>query len=213
MADTKISAFASSAPLDGTEIVALADGAANGRATIADIATYMSKKIAGNSGAAGAEETVMRLTANATNNTVTLAAFMTVTGVGAGSWHVYVHGVCQSAATTTGIAFAVNHTGTATSKNIEWSHFDTGTAASTGNLDHQVGGTSQIVAGMFNDGTLNTALIANGFGLANADARFEIQAMLNVTVSGSLEILFASEVAASQVLVGAETFLVLKKVS
>lgn len=166
-------------------------------------------RIAGNSGAAGADLTWQYLSSNAaSNNTTTLATVMTTTGVGAGLWRFRYTIRYQAAATTTGIGIAVNHTNTTTTFLTQSWFTSTGGAAATG-VNDQV---TAVNAGQMVEGKAervkNTVSSATaGVDTANADCMLILEGMVRVSVSGSLELRAASEVAASAITVMADTTL------
>lgn len=161
-------------------------------------------RVAGNSGAAGADITLQRLTANATANaTTTLATVMTTTGVGAGLWEFEYHVIYQAAATTTGVDFAVNHTGTLTSFVTTTIFATSGGAAANGLADQTGSNTASLLEGK-SQRTKGTKVGSSlGVDTANANMHYIIKGVMAVSVSGSLELQHASELAAStQVMAG-----------
>lgn len=173
-------------------------------------------RIAGSSGASGADITWQNLTSNsATCNTTALcAAIMTTTGVGAGTWKFKYTLIYQSAATTTGIGFGINHTGTVGEFQAMWSNATTGGAAATGIGDND----TTTVAGQLmeakHDNGLNAVIgsASAGVATANADVLAVLEGIIVVTGSGNLELKIASEVASSNVLVKADSTLELLKI-
>lgn len=148
----------------------------------------------------------------AANSTTTPATVMTTTSVGSGTW-VFKYVIrYQSAATTTGVDFAINHTGTVTA--FAWSSWfpTTGGTAATGAADQVQSNTANMV-----EGKAQRTLDAKGgatlsVDTANADMLYIIEGYMIVTANGDLELKHASEVAASsQVMAG--TSLELKKMS
>src|SRR5687768_12437681 len=128
-------------------------------------------RIAGASGAAGADFTVQRLTSDAAANaTVNLATVMTTTGVWAGTWRFRYVIRYRSTALTTGVKFAVNHTGVTGAFLSEWRFISTGAAAATGVADQ----VAAVVTGQMMEGkserVKNTASSASaGVDTINAD--------------------------------------------
>ena len=173
-------------------------------------------RIAGNSGAAGVDLTWQNLTANSTDCTTTAlcAAVMTTTGVGIGTWKFKYTLNYQTAATTTGIGIAVNHTGTATTPGIIWTHLTSGGAAATG-IGDDVAATAagQLIEGK-NGRTLNATIgsLTVGVVTANANTAAIVEGIVVVTASGNLELKVGSEVAASAVRIMANSTLELIKV-
>lgn len=174
-------------------------------------------RINGASGAAGADFTVQRLTANSADvTTVALsAAIMTTTGLGAGLWKAKWCLICQTAATTTGIGFGINHTGTVGEFRALVLTITTGAAAATGVADSD----TAVVAGQMaegkQEGVLNAVIGSTfaGVDTINTDFLVIVNALIEVTVSGDLELKIASEVAGSAVRVMAQSLLELVKVA
>lgn len=199
MADTKISALtAATAVVDANEF-AINEAGTSKKVTATNIATYLLKRIAGNSGAAGDYMTHQYLSTDALANSLTvLVTVMTTTGVGVGTWRFCYSIIYQSSSLTTGVGFAVNHTGTAT-KFISHSRFvSTGGAAATGTAD----GVAAVVAGQLVEGkaerAINTMSSATaGVDTINTNCLIEISGIIVVSASGSLELRHSSELAAS----------------
>lgn len=216
MADTKISALAAVASVVAAQEFAVNDAGVSKKATATQILDFMFTKIAGASGAAGPAMTLQKLTANSADvTTIALsAAVMTTTGLGVSLWLARYYLLYQTAVTTTGIGFGVNHTGTATLKAAKWHHTTTGGAAATGVGDD----VAATVVGQLEEGkhglTMNAVIGSASAGVAtiNATILAELIALVDVSVSGSLELKIASEVAASAVRIMAGSCLVLTKV-
>lgn len=170
-------------------------------------------RIAGNSGAAGADITWQNLTADAAANaTTTLATVMTTTGLGAGTWQFTYYIIYQSGVTTTGVKFAVNHTGTTGAFVSNWGMVTTGGTAATG-VGDQV---SAVNIGQMMEGkserVINTATTASaGVDTINANMLAVLEGLVVVTATGSLELKHASETANSTQVM-ADTSLVLRKI-
>ena len=169
----------------------------------------------GASGAAGEVETWQSLASNAAAiTTTTFGNVLTLTGVGVGTWNVEVHLRYQTAATTTGIRTAVQHTGTLSAFVSQSRFVSTGTAAATGVGDQVASvGVGQLVEGKseraHNTGSSGT----QGADTANADMYLIVNATLIVTATGSLVFRMASEVAASGVTAMAGTHMILRKIA
>lgn len=174
-------------------------------------------RISGNSGAAGSDYTVQVLTGNsATVNTVALSAsIMTTTSVGAGTWKLKYSVIFQSAGATNGIGFGINHTGTSTYfKAILFAITTGGTAATGIPTDASATAGGQMAEGK--TGTTINAIIGSTFtGVANAntDTMCVLEAIVKVTVSGSLEFKISSENAGTNVQVMTNTMLELVKIA
>ncbi len=173
-------------------------------------------RIAGSSGAAGADITWQNLTANSADCTTTAlcSAVMTTTGVGAGTWKYKYTLIYQSAATTTGIGFGIDHTGTVGQIQHMWYHLTTGGAAATGIGDND----TATAAGQLMEGkqeSVDNTLIGSataGVAVVNTDIMAILEGIIVVTGSGNLELKIASEVASSAVRVMADSTLELIKV-
>lgn len=174
-------------------------------------------RISGASGAAGADLTWQILTANSADiTTIALsAAVMTTTGVGVGTWRFRYTLLYQTAALTTGIAFGVNHTGTVTKLRAQWQHITTGGAAATGVGDAD----TIVVAGQLIEGKqdfgLNAVLgsASGGVDTINRDIIAVVEGIIVVSVSGTLELKIATEVAGSAVRITASSMLELHKIA
>jgi len=174
------------------------------------------QRIAGNSGAAGARETWQNLTANSANCTTTAlcAAAMTTTGVGVGTWKFVYTFIYQTAATGTGIAFGINHTGTVGKMRAAWRHTTTGTTATTGIGDSaaatNAGQTVEGKSGLTLNAVLGSA--SAGVDTANTDILAVLEGIIVVTASGDLELKLGSESAGTAVRLMADSTLELKKI-
>lgn len=169
-------------------------------------------RINGSSGAAGADLTWQKLSANCTANaTTTLAVCMTTTGVGAGTWSFKYLIFYQAAVTTTGVDFAVNHTGTVT-KFVASSHFNTSGGAAATALGDQVSSNTATLTEGKSARAVNTKFGSSlGVDTINADLLVVIEGVIVVSATGSLELQHASELAASTQVM-AETVLELHKI-
>jgi hypothetical protein len=169
-------------------------------------------RINGATGTAGADKTLQKLSSNASaNSTTTLATVMTTEAVGAGTWQFKYCVIYQAAATSTGVNFAVNHTGTVTKMVCNsWLPTSGGTAAN--GLGLQAGtDTANLVEGK-SARTKDTKMGATlGVDAANSNMLIIIEGVIVISVSGSLELRHASEVAASTQVM-AETCLELTKI-
>lgn len=172
-------------------------------------------RISGASGAAGADLTWQRLSADSASiTTITLSAsVMTTTGVGAGTWKFKYSLIYQTVATTTGINFGVNHTGT-TGAFVTSSWFVTsGGAAATALGDQVTSNTANLVEGKSQRTKGSVFGSTLGVDTVNADMLMVIEGIIIVTVSGSLELTIASEVSGSGVKLMANSILELHKIA
>lgn len=155
-------------------------------------------RISGSSGAAGADFTSQVLSANCTANaTTTLATCMTTTGVGAGTWTFEYNVIYQAAATGTGVDFAIGHTGTVTNVVISSWFTSAGTTAASAIADQVSAATANLTEGKSARALSTKIGTTLGVDTANANMHMVIKGVVVVTVSGSLTLQHASEIAAS----------------
>lgn len=150
------------------------------------------------------------LLADLANSTVTTAEVTGLTvALPVGIWGFKYLIRYQTAATTTGIAFAVNHTGTVA--HFLWNQYwvDVSATASTAAPDQDSIVSTGTVLGAF--GSRAKATTGRGVTLsvdtATTDMFMIIEGMCEVTVSGNLQLYSASEVAASAATVKQGTIL------
>lgn len=215
MADQKISDLpAATAVVDANEFV-INEGGTSKKVTAAQIEAYLHTAIAGNTGAAGQRQTTEVLSSNSSDVTSTTpTTVMTITGVGAGTWRVKATLIYQTAATTTGIGIVLNHTGTVTRFVSNWIQLTTGGAAATG-IGDQATATAggQLVEGKAERVKNTLSSMTVGVDTANADQLVVMDAIIVVTVSGSLELKIATEVAGSAARLMAGSVIELSKVA
>lgn len=190
------------------------DAGTSRRIRVEDLAGFFFRRISGASGAAGPYITLQALTANSADVTSTTpTTVMTTTGVGIGTWKYHYTVLYQTAATTTGISFVVQHTGTLSQYVKRWIHVTTGGAASTGVGDDVAGvNTGQIVEGHATNTNAGDEGPTAGVATANANVMAEIEGLLVVTASGELRLQIRSEVSGSAVRIMAGSLLELVKV-
>ena len=171
-------------------------------------------RIASSSGAAGADITWQNLTADATSVTSTLAAKMTTTGVGVGTWHFKYTVIYQSSATTVGVRFGINHSGTVGEFAARHIFVSQGQVASIGVAD----GNTSVAAAALVEGkagnSLNAVIGSSTVGVAVADEDIlaTIEGIIVVTATGQLELLVAREAATGTITIKADTILELNKI-
>jgi hypothetical protein len=198
MADAKISALTAITTVDGSDELGINDGGASKRINIDQLIAYAIKRIAGSSGAAGPWMTWQNLTANATaNSTTTLTTVMTTTGVGAGTWKFKYTVIYQAGATSTGVNFAIEHSGTITDIVVTSSFTTNGGAAANALADQATDAVANLMEGK--SARANNTGVGSTLGVdtANADMMMVIEGIVVVTASGELRLKHASEVAAS----------------
>ena len=144
---------------------------------------------------------VARLAADVSNSTTTAAK---ITGldatVAAGTWIFEYFLLYQAAATTTGVKFSVNHTGTVTSFVYDMYGVDNLATAASGAMDQDaVAATGQVFAAYAARAKSTAAGVGPTVSVdtANADMLMMISGLAVVTVSGNIELYHASEVAAA----------------
>lgn len=198
MADAKISELpAASLPLDGTELVAVVQGGVTKQVARSDLVVA---------------DMVKTLSSNqATTSTTATAATALSTTLGAGTYLVKVWVVYQAAATTTGIQMYLRHTGTTTRCAATWYTLTTGTTAATGVADQSTTSTAQVLEGKGQrvSNTANGAM--QGVDTANADQFAVLEGIVIVTASGTLDLMFSTEVSGSAVTLMPGTSLVVTK--
>lgn len=116
----------------------------------------------------------------------------------AGRWWFEYRCIYRSSATGTGVKFGVNFSGTQTQFVVEATHTEATTAASTGAAD-QVHAAFGLRAGGGGRAPSTTAAISGTTSVdtANADMLTIIKGVINVTVSGDLQLYFGSEATGS----------------
>ena len=199
MADTKISALtAATLPLDGTELLAVVQGGTSKKVAKADFSIV----------------DLVKTVASAQANSTTTAAAATdlAATVDVGTYLVKYWVVYQSAATTTGIQMYLDHTGTATRLASTWYTLTTGTTATSGVADQATTLTAQVMEGKGQRANNVASGPTQGVDTANADQFAVMEGIITVTVSGTLNFMFNSEVAASAVTLQIGSSLVLTKV-
>ncbi len=172
-------------------------------------------RISGSSGAAGIDTTWQTLSSNSASQTSTTpATIMTTTGVGVGTWQFKYSLIFQTAATTTGIKIANNHTGTVTNY-IMTSHFvTTGGTATTGVHDAIAAVALAGINEGFAERVINTSSKASvGVATANANQIIIVEGIVVISATGSLEFKLGTEVAASGVTAMAGSTLELLKIA
>lgn len=216
-ADVKISALPAASSAASTDELPANQSGTTRKVTVAQLGTALNAlvRVTGSSAAAGDAETWQVLTSACADNTSTTPAVcMTTTGLAAGTWVFEYRVVWQSASTTVGINFQVNATGTVTRVRANRMTATTGTTAATGVAD----GVSATLTGQLweSDATRSDSgsLGPNtGVDTANADQLDYIQGILVTSTSGNLELLAATETAATAIRVSADTTLILRRVN
>jgi len=214
MPDTKVSALTAVTAATLAQEVPVNDAGTSKRLTLAMMGELFFDRVIGASVLAGDFLTLQRLTANAPAiTTVAPVVVMTTTGVGPGTWKFKYNIVYQSAALTTGIGVAVNHTGTTGRFVLTSSFASTGGAAATGIADQitavalpqMVEARAERVKNVLTGAT-------QGVDTINADCLIVAEGLIVVTTTGQLELKIGSEVAGSAITIQADTCLELTRV-
>lgn len=218
MADTKISALAAATVAAPANEFAINEAGTSKKVTGAQLRDMMVKLISGNSGAANANAapaiTLQVLTGNATvNGTTTLATVMTTQSLPAGTYAFKYMVRYQSAATTTGVKFAVDYGGTVTWVLVRHTFSVEATAASSLVADS---GFTAAAAGIQTNMEFRADAAVAGptasADSANADMLWVIEGIMAVSTQADLLLQHASEVAANSTVM-AGTMLELKRVA
>lgn len=145
--------------------------------------------------------TVKSLASDASpNSTTTLAGITGLdTTVGPGTYTFKYIIRYQSGATTTGVKFSVTHSGTVTCFMYQLMYVDaTATASTAAASQNQTAGAAATVIGAWSTRAKGTAIGPTiSVDAANSDMQAIIEGLMVVSVSGSLQLSHASEVAAA----------------
>lgn len=190
---------AATVPLTGTEEVPVDQGGTEKRVSVLNLRG----------------EQVKVVTSNQANSTVTpaIVTALEFTGLTAGTY-LLKYWICyQAAATTTGIEFKLNYTGSLSRLVATWYTLTTGGAATTGIADQATTLTAQMMEGKGQRANNVASGPMQGVDTANADQFAVMEGILVATGNGSLQLLFNSEVAASAVTMMPGSTLTLQKVA
>ena len=147
-------------------------------------------RIAGSSGAAGADITWQNLTANALVTSTTNVVVMTTTGVVPGSYKFQYTVIFQTSVATTGVGFMIGHSGTVGNFAARMSHVTnqgtTTDAISESNTNTVNLGSMEAKHGSTINGLIGS--LTEGVDLANADILMVIEGIVVVTATGQLEL-------------------------
>jgi hypothetical protein len=119
----------------------------------------------------------------------------------------------RSAATTTGIQMYLDHTGTTTRCVGTWYTLTTGGTAATGIADQATVATAQMLEGKGQRAAGTASGTMQGVDSANADQFAVMEGIVIVTGSGTMELMFNSEVGGSAVTMMEGTSLTATQVS
>lgn len=190
MADAKISDLTAVSAALAAQEIPCNDAGTTKKVTVAQLKTLLGGV------------TCLALASNASANSTTTAAKiggLDLT-VGVGTWFFQYIIRYQAGATTTGVKFSVNHTGTLTAFVANMRYASTGGAAATAAAT-QAGNTA--TGNIHESFSARAKSTAAGMGptvsvdSANSDMLVIVEGLMIVTVSGTIELYHASEVAAA----------------
>lgn len=204
MADQKISALTQAASGVGADEFAINEAGTSKKITLSQVAHFTN--ISG---------IVVSLASDATANGLTTA--VRVSGmdviVDAGTYVFEYYIRAQFADAGNSPKFAVNHTGTTITFCYDFFFPSAGVTASTGSIDQEANATTGQIWAFQATRTVNTLLgPETDVDTINADILFRITGLTIVTVTGTLELYQASEVAGNLITIKAGTCLILTKV-
>lgn len=202
MADTKISALTAVVTAATTDQFAINQGGTSKMETVAQLQTLLQ--------AANGLQKIKALSSDATvNGTTTLVNITNLAmTLGAGTYYFKYMIRYQTSITTTGVKFAVHHTGTVTAFMANH-HFaqELSTAASLAADQATTGGAVGVYSTMAVRATNQTAG-PTASADATGDMLWVVEGSMIVTVSGDLQLLHASETAANTTVMAGSLLLV-----
>ncbi len=199
MADTKISALTAATTAADANEFAINEAGASKKLTLAQIAQFLDKRVAGATTSAGGYTTRLVLAANSADITgLVLTTVLEITATGTGRFYFRCQLVFQTTATSTGIGVAVNHTGTLTQFAVVNKWVDTLATATTGGVMNAGAVAAGNVYGSHSSKTKDTLIGAVNVTVqeANADHLMIIEGFFVCSVSGDLQIKLEAELAA-----------------
>jgi hypothetical protein len=202
VADTKVSALPAVTTAAGTDEIPVNQAGTSKKLTLAQVKAFASP------------DTFTTLSSTQANSTTTAASATALEQVlAAGTYLIKAWVVYQAAATTTGIEFRLNHTGTVTRCAATWYTLTTGTTATSGIADQATTLTAQMMEGKGQRANNTATGPTQGVDTANADQFAVLEGIVVVTASGTLQLMFNSEVAASAVTLQVGTTMTVTKVA
>lgn len=186
MADSKISALTAVTALTGITEYPVNESGVSKKATVNQ--QHMFNTIALSSDA----------TANATTTAAKISGLDMQLPAGTYIFEYFIR--YQSSATTTGVKFSVNHSGTVTAFVANMRYVDASATASTGAPKQNMNATTAGVMGSYSARAKSTAADMGpslSVDTINSDMLMIIEGLMIVTVSGNIELYHASETAAS----------------
>ena len=201
MADTKISALTSATNLTGTEEVPVVQGGVTKKTTISDIRVW--------------DKIAVVSTDHSHNSTTAAAVTALTTSLEAGTWLIKLWCCLTSAATTTGPGLYLNCSGGTVTRCVATQYtLTTGTTATTGIMDQATTGTNiQTMEGRAQRANNTSQGTFLGVDTASADQFLVMEGIVIVTATTSLQVMLASEVASSAIVIQEGTTLTCSKVA
>jgi hypothetical protein len=200
MADSKVSALpAATLPMLGTELVPVVQGGVSKQASLSDLRDPVPTVV---------------VASNVANTSNTTAAVAVQAPLPVGTYNVKAWVVYQAAATTTGIEMWLNFTGTVTRIAATWYTLTTSNATtSTGIADQATTSAAQMMEGKAQRANNVAGGPMQGVDTASADQFAVVEGIVVVTVAGTLQLVFRSEVSGSAVTIMPGTNLDIRKVA
>jgi len=204
MADTKISNLTQAASGIGTQEFAINEAGTSKKITLDQISQFVN--------ISGVHVSLANdAVANGLTTAVRVSGMDVTVGSGTYVFEYYIR--AQLADTGNSPKFAVNHTGTVTAFMCDFFFGDTGVSATAGNITQAANTATGQIWAFQATRTLNTLLGPEAsVDAANSDIMLRITGLIIVTVSGTLELYQASEVAGNLMTIKAGTCLILNKV-
>jgi hypothetical protein len=201
MADAELNALAAATlPIDPTDLLYVEQGGIGKKVTRLDFS----------------DAEVKALTSTQSMNSTTGTAITGfTTSLSPGTYEIKCSLIWQAAATTTGAAFYVNCSGGTVTKNVGHVYTTTtGTTATTGVADQAtVAATFQMLESRAWRANNTNPGAFGGVDTANADQLAILEGVVVVTATTSLQIMFASEVASSAVVMQVGSSLKINKIA
>lgn len=202
MADQKISALTAKTTLAGTEEIPINDAGSNKKTTSAAILALGSTR---------------KAVSADVNSTSTTAASVTdlATSLAPGTYNIKLWLLLKSAATTTGFDIFLNASGGTVTHIVQtWYSLTTGTTATSGVMDQaSAAATFQTMEGRAQRANNTSPGPFGGVDTANSDQFAVMEGIVVVTATTTLQVMFATEVAASQVTMQAGSNIEIVKVA
>jgi hypothetical protein len=204
MADTKISNLMQATSGVGTDEFAINEAGVSKKITLSQVAQFTN--------ISGIVVSLMDdAIANGLTTAVKVSGMDVVVDAGTYVFEYYIR--AQFADAGNSPKFAVNHTGTTTSFMYDFFFPSAGVTASTGSIDQEANATTGQIWAFQATRIINTLLgPETDIDTINEDILFRITGLMIVTITGTLELYQASEVAGNLITIKAGTCLILTKV-